>query len=144
MIKLVKLYKGVKTPTYETEESAGVDICAYCPEDLCIHIYPNKTVLIPTGISIDWNNYPFSVEAQLRLRSSVALNTPLIMPNSPATIDKDYKKELFIMLRNTGDNIFTVWNGDRLAQLVFNSIVRPYDIETKPIKRTGGFGSTNT
>ncbi len=134
--------EGMPFPSYATNGSAGMDLCAACEED--IKIYPGDRVLIPTGIAI---SLPYGVEAQIRPRSGLALKHGVTVLNSPGTIDSDYRGEIKVILVNIGDIPFTVCKGNKIAQMViceFKKIewekVLQFDVQTD--RGEGGFGST--
>ena len=76
------------------------------------------------------------------------MNNRIIIPNSPGTIDSDYRGEIRVLLLNMGDDPFTLRFGDRIAQLVFVPVARAKFEEVKTLSVTkrgsGGFGSTGT
>ena len=102
--------------------------------------------LIPTGIFLE---IPEGYEAQIRPRSGLALNHRIIIPNSPGTIDSDYRGEVKVLLLNMGEDPFTLSFGDRIAQMVFAPVarvnfedVRKLEEIDKTQRGSGGFGST--
>ena len=101
--------------------------------------------LIPTGIKLA---IPEGYEGQIRPRSGLTLDKKIIIPNSPGTIDSDYRGEIRVLLMNMGDDPFTITFGDRIAQLVFAPVARAEFEEVKSLDATkrgaGGFGSTGT
>ena len=106
-------------------------------------IKPGEQALIPTGIKIA---IPDGYEAQIRPRSGLALNQKITIPNTPGTIDSDYRGEIRVLLRNDGEDPFTLRFGDRIAQMVFVPVVQANFIPVKALDETkrgsGGFGST--
>ena len=138
----VKIYRespNIAIPAYATPGSAGVDLCStmYCM------IKPGDQALIPTGIKIA---IPEGYEGQIRPRSGLALDKKITIPNSPGTIDSDYRGEIRVLLKNEGEDPFTLRFGDRIAQMVFVPIVQAQFEEVKALDETkrgsGGFGST--
>jgi dUTP pyrophosphatase len=128
-------------PNYQTAGSAGMDICAFLDRDIVVA--PRATILIPTGLYIA---LPQGYEVQLRPRSGLALKHGITLPNSPATIDSDYRGELKIILINLSDVPFEIKNGDRIAQMVIAkyeqiswSVVDSLD---ETARGEGGFGHT--
>jgi len=99
--------------------------------------------LIPTGWRIA---LPVGFEAQVRPRSGLALRHGILIPNSPGTIDADYRGEIQVILMNAGTESFRVERGDRIAQLVVAPVVRPEWVEVESLDSTergdGGFGHT--
>lgn len=128
-------------PEYQTEHAAGMDLRA-AVEDMLV-IEPGQRALIPTGIYIA---LPPGFEAQVRPRSGLALKHGVILPNSPGTIDADYRGMVQVILMNLGNEPFVVRRGDRIAQLVVSRVTRAHlrvVDELPPSKRdSGGFGST--
>jgi dUTP pyrophosphatase len=106
-------------------------------------LHPGDSKLFSTGIKLDM---PPDVEAQIRPRSGIATKHKVIIPNSPGTIDPDYRGEVKVCLMNIGEKLFHVERGDRIAQIVFNKIYHP-EIKivhelSETIRGEGGFGST--
>lgn len=131
-------------PEYKTDQSAGMDLCAYISEDIILA--PGESQLIPTGLSMVIDDD--EVEAQVRPRSGLALKNGITVLNAPGTIDADYRGEIGVILINHSRKPFTIKNGDRIAQLVFCPIYRANLVEVDRledvslINRGGGFGST--
>jgi len=128
-------------PSYETEHAAGMDIRAAVREPLTLA--PGERVLVPTGLRIA---LPPGMEAQIRPRSGLALKHGILLPNSPGTIDADYRGEIRIILANFGQEPFTVQRGDRIAQMVIASVTQVEWVLTDSLDETprgeGGFGHT--
>jgi dUTP pyrophosphatase len=99
--------------------------------------------LVPTGLVME---LPEGMECQVRPRSGLALKHGLTLPNSPGTIDPDYRGELRIILQNLGADPVTLARGERIAQLVFARFETPEVEEAATLSHTprgaGGFGST--
>jgi dUTP pyrophosphatase len=100
-------------PKYETRGAAGMDIRAFIKED--ISILPFERVLVPTGLYIE---LPLGYEAQLRPRSGLSIKSGITLPNSPATIDSDYRGEIKVALINLSQEVFVLRSGDRMAQMI--------------------------
>ncbi len=128
-------------PAYETKGSAGMDIKAFIEEPIVLH--PLERKLVPTGLFIE---LPEGFEAQLRPRSGLAFKHGISLPNTPATIDSDYRGELKVALVNLSNQSFTIQTGDRIAQMVIARHERAQWIEVETLNVTtrghGGFGST--
>ena len=135
----------------------------------CYVLKPGKRVLVKTGIQINMEsdirtknlivndfitgiertvNEAVLLEAQVRSRSGLALKKGIFVLNSPGTIDQDYKDDIGVILYNSSDEDFVIYENDRIAQLVFNVILD--DIRFNEVKiftegndRNGGFGSTD-
>lgn len=128
-------------PAYETSGSAGMDIRAFLQEDVTLGSLERK--LIPTGLFIE---LPEGYEAQLRPRSGLAFKHGISLPNTPATIDSDYRGELKVALVNLSKEDFVIKTGDRIAQMIIAKHERAEWIQVEEINETqrgeGGFGST--
>jgi len=122
-----------------TEKSVGYDVRS--PETFLL--FSNTPKLVKTGIFL---KMPDNIECQVRSRSGLALKG-ISVANSPGTIDPDYEGELGIILINHKQLLERINTGDKIAQLVFNEIIRPKFkgniIEKNKIRKDGGFGSTD-
>jgi len=139
-IKVVKDNDGIEMPFYATPSSSGFDLIA----SEMVLLKPDERKLIPTGLRFE---IPDGYELQIRPRSGISLKTSIIMPDSPGTIDADYRGEIQIILWNTSNKeSYTVNKGDRIAQGVLIKIERAefvvVDELTKTIRQEGGFGHT--
>lgn len=133
----------VALPSYETAGAAGADIRANLPDRGEIVLAPGARALIPTGLRLE---IPEGYEVQIRPRSGLALKHGITLPNSPGTIDSDYRGPLGVILMNAGTEPFTVLHGERIAQIVVAPVVRAVfetvSTITDTARGTGGFGST--
>lgn len=131
--------KDFPLPEYATPASAGVDLRA----SEARVIPPGGRALVPTGLRIA---LPEGYEAQVRPRSGLALKHGVTLPNSPGTIDADYRGEIGVILMNLGQEPFIVEPGDRIAQMVVAPVARVAWSEAEALDATergeGGFGST--
>jgi dUTP pyrophosphatase len=118
-----------------------MDLLAAVIEDR--HVAPGSIELIPTGLTIA---IPPGWEAQVRPRSGLAVNHSVTLPNSPATIDSDYRGEILVPLINLGSSAFVVTRGMRIAQIVFAQVTTVSWVEVSDLKPTdrgpSGFGHT--
>jgi dUTP pyrophosphatase len=128
-------------PVYATEGAAGMDLLAAVVEPVIIA--SGQRVLIPTGLAIA---LPAGYELQIRPRSGLALRNGIVLPNSPGTIDEDYRGEIQVIVLNTGSEPFRVERGTRIAQAVLAPVVRVAWDEVADLdvtaRNAGGFGST--
>ena len=128
-------------PAYETIGSAGMDIRAFIEEEIVLKSFERK--LISTGLFIE---LPLGYEAQIRPRSGLALKQGISLPNSPATIDSDYRGEIKVALINLGNEDFKIKSGDRIAQMIIAQHERAEWVKVEELNDThrgsGGFGST--
>lgn len=146
MVRLVRLQEAdpaVPLPSYETPGAAGADIRANFPDRGSATLQPGERRLIPTGLAVE---IPPGFEMQIRPRSGAALKHGLSLPNSPGTIDSDYRGPLGVILINLGDTPVVVAHGDRIAQAVVAPVARAaFEVAqalTPTERGTGGFGST--
>ena len=133
-------------PAYQTAGAAGADICANLPMDqraAGITLAPMARVVIPTGLRVE---IPQGYEMQIRPRSGLALKHGLSLPNTPGTIDSDYRGPLGVALINFGGFPYTVQHGERIAQAVIAPVVQAQFAVAAALTDTargvGGFGST--
>lgn len=138
--------RSLPLPAYETAGAAGADIRANLPEAdraAGITLLPMQRLIVPTGIRVE---IPEGFEMQIRPRSGLALKHGITLPNTPGTIDSDYRGPLGVALVNLGDAPFTVAHGDRVAQMVVAPVVQVgfavVDALSDTTRGTGGFGST--
>ncbi len=135
--------EGLALPAYETAGSAGMDLRAALGEDETVVLEPGQRKLIPTGLKIALEP---GYEAQVRPRSGLALKHGISAPNSPGTIDSDYRGEVGVILINLGELPFEIKRGDRIAQMVIARYEQAQMIEVEAVDETargaGGFGST--
>jgi dUTP pyrophosphatase len=133
--------EGLPLPTYATAGAAGFDLLAAVAAPVTIP--PGGRALVPTGLCIA---LPAGYELQVRPRSGLALKHGIVLPNSPGTIDEDYRGEVGVIVLNAGDAPFTVERGMRIAQGVLAPVVRAAWSEVEELPETargaGGFGST--
>ena len=132
---------GLPLPSYATAGAAGMDLLAAVTEPVVVG--PGERVLIPTGLTIA---LPSGYELQIRPRSGLALRHGITLPNTPGTIDEDYRGEIQVILLNTGSEAFVVERGARIAQAVLAPVSRAAWVVVESLdsteRDTGGFGST--
>ena len=130
---------GLDLPAYATDGAAGMDVVS--AED--ITLAPGARHAVATGLALA---IPPGYEVQVRPRSGLALKHGVTVPNTPGTIDSDYRGELKVILINHGSEPFAIRRGDRIAQLVLAPVVRASWLEVAELdetaRGTGGFGST--
>jgi dUTP pyrophosphatase len=131
--------EGLDLPVYATEGAAGMDVVS--AED--VTIAPGARHAVATGLAMA---IPYGFEVQVRPRSGLALKHGITVPNTPGTIDSDYRGELKVILINHGNAAFEIRRGDRVAQLVLAPVTRATWLVAEELDETergeGGFGST--
>jgi dUTP pyrophosphatase len=126
-------------PEAMTPGAAGYDLRAAEAAQL----EPGTGSLVPTGLAVA---IPPGFEGQLRPRSGLALKHGIGLPNSPGTIDSDYRGEVGVIMFNYGRVPYAVEVGDRIAQLVVQRVVPARFVVRETLEETargdGGFGHT--
>jgi dUTP pyrophosphatase len=159
LVAFEPLHPDVVIPARATEGAVGYDVRAYVRgrkidgymglSSIVIEttggvlvLQPGMRAAIPLGFRA---LVPRGMEAQLRLRSSVAFRRGLVMPNAPATIDPDYPGEWLLIVTNTLDQPVEIQHLERIAQIVFARVETP-DLQLGQVgatsDRMGGIGST--
>ena len=131
--------EGLELPRYATDGAAGMDVLA--AED--VTLAPGARHAVATGLAVA---IPRGYEIQVRPRSGLALKHGISVPNTPGTIDSDYRGELKVLMINHGSEPFAVRRGERIAQLVPAAVTLAAFDEVDELDDTtrghGGFGST--
>lgn len=139
LVKRLDHFEGLELPEYATDGAAGMDVLA--AED--VTLAPGARHAVATGLAVA---IPPGYEIQVRPRSGLALKHGITVPNTPGTIDSDYRGELKVILINLGGEDFAIRRGDRIAQLVLAPVVRASWLKVDELDETlrgeGGFGST--
>ena len=138
--------RDLPLPTYETPGAAGADIRANLPPDMRasgLVLAPMQRAICPTGLRVE---IPSGYEMQIRPRSGLATRSGITLPNTPGTIDSDYRGPLGVSLINLGDAPYVVQHGDRIAQMIVAPVVQVGFEVVEALGDTargpGGFGST--
>jgi dUTP pyrophosphatase len=135
--------RSLGLPVYASAGAAGADLRANFVDRGTVVIAPGARVLVPTGLRLA---IPDGFEVQLRPRSGLALKHGVTLPNSPGTIDSDYRGPLGVIVMNAGTDPFEISHGDRIAQMVVAPVCRAAFQEISELSDTqrghGGFGST--
>ncbi|MGH6744730.1 dUTP pyrophosphatase [Novosphingobium sp. PhB57] len=138
-VKILPHGEGLDLPAYATNGAAGMDVVS--AED--VTLAPGGRHAVATGLAMA---IPPGFEIQVRPRSGLALKHGISVPNSPGTIDSDYRGELKVILINHGAQAFEIRRGDRVAQLVLAPVTRAAWLTVDELESTergeGGFGST--
>ncbi len=137
----VTLSPDATLPRYQTEGSAGMDLCS--TEE--VELKPLERKLVPTGLRMA---IPPGFEGQVRPRSGLALKKGITMVNTPGTIDSDYRGEIMCLLINLSAESVKLEKGERIAQLVILPVSQAYLVVSESLDDTergeGGFGSTGS
>lgn len=137
-----RIGKEIPLPEYATSGSAGLDLRACI--DASLEIKPGETHLVPTGMAIHIDDA--SMAAVILPRSGLGHKHGIVLGNLTGLIDSDYQGQLFVSVWNRGQDIFTLNEGDRMAQLVFVPVVQAkFDVVESfdgSERAEGGFGHT--
>ena len=139
-IKIVN-HSSNSLPSYATSASAGMDLRANLGTPVILK--PMERALVPTGLFIE---LPIGYEAQIRPRSGLALKNGITLLNSPGTIDADYRGEIKVLMINLSSEVFTIENGERIAQMIISKHEKAdwvaVEILEDTVRGAGGFGHT--
>lgn len=129
-------------PHRATDQAAGYDVRSAEPDFV---LEPGDIRLVSTGLIME---LPAGIECQVRPRSGLAVKHGVTLPNTPGTIDPDYRGEVKVPLINLGREPVEITRGTRVAQLVFARFEVLEPVEAEAVSETdrgeGGFGSTGT
>ena len=138
--------RALPLPAYQTAGAAGADLCANFPpetRETGLTLAPMERRIVATGIRVE---IPSGYEMQIRPRSGLALKHGITLPNTPGTIDSDYRGPLGVSLINLGADPYTIRHGDRVAQAIIAPVLRAtftvVDALDDTDRGAGGFGST--
>ena len=139
LLKRLPHGEGLPLPAYATDGAAGMDVVSAEDVDLA----PGERHAVATGLSMA---IPAGYEIQVRPRSGLALKHGVTVPNTPGTIDSDYRGEVKVLLINLGQEDFVITRGMRIAQMVIAPVtqVRVAEVSetSDTVRGVGGFGST--
>lgn len=134
-------YNDISLPEYKTSGSSGMDVRAAVESEIILE--SGSVGLIPTNLSVE---IPEGYELQVRPRSGLAAKHGIGVLNSPGTIDEDYRGEVKIILFNFSKVPFTIFRGDRIAQLILSKVYKAEIVESDSLsdseRGSGGFGHT--
>ena len=140
-VNIKKLSERATIPTYGSEYSAGADLYACIDGELAIK--PHETALVPTGIAIE---LPEGYAGLIYARSGLATKKGLAPANKVGVVDCDYRGEVKVALHNHSEEVQSIYEGERIAQLVITPYVTAQFKECETLSQTvrgsGGFGST--
>lgn len=140
-VRIKKLSDKAIIPTFGSAGSAGGDL--YSAEENQVIIAPNQTVLIGTGLAVE---IPDGYVGLVYARSGLATKSGLAPANKVGVIDSDYRGEIKVALHNHSNEIRTVSQGERIAQMVISPYLKVEYEEVDDLSDTarggGGFGST--
>ncbi len=143
-LKFVKLNPNAKAPSYGTQSSAGADLYALLDCEKA-EIHSGETLLVKTGIAMQ---IPEGYAGLIFARSGIATKRGLAPANKVGLIDSDYRGEIMVPLHNHTNEVQTIENGERIAQIMITPYLHASFCETDTLDETernlGGFGSTGS
>jgi len=135
----VKIKDGAKLPTYAHPGDAGMDL--YSNEKIILK--PGEKKLIKTGahmaipekhVGLIWDKSGHASKNGIHVLAGV--------------IDSGYRGEIGVVLKNLGDEEFTITQNMKIAQMLIQPVVSGAVEEVQELEDTargkGGFGSTGT
>lgn len=138
-IEKLEHFEGLDLPKYQTEHASGFDLLSAEAKV----IKSGQRDIVATGLKME---IPIGYEGQVRPRSGLAYKYGIMIPNSPGTIDADYRGEVKVIIYNSGEEDFVINRGDRIAQFVLTPVVKAEFNVALSVDETargeGGFGST--
>lgn len=140
-VKFKKLHENAKPPFLATIGSGCYDVCS--SNEWVFDLMDRRIHKLGTGLAFQ---IPMGYLLEIRPRSGLSLKGVSLI-NSPGTLDADYRGELFILLRNVGNQTVTIKKGDRIAQVRLVSVLYPFWVEVEELSATErglkGFGSSD-
>lgn len=141
-INVKKLNENAQLPFRATRGSAGADLFACIDTDIVV--LPQERVLVPTGIAIELESP--ETGAFIFPRSSLSSKFGISLANCVGVVDSDYRGEIKVPVINHSNELYTIHNGERIAQMVILPVILPTFAEADELTETqrsdGGFGST--
>jgi dUTP pyrophosphatase len=139
-IKLKRLSKRAKVPTYGTKSAGALDL--YAVEDVTFHTDDVKAVRSGWIFEIPEGYY-----VEIMPRSGLSIKNEFIMFNSPGVVDSDYRGEVYVYFKFIKkDRVFSIERGERFAQMILKKKIDVEFEEVEELNKTdrgvGGFGST--
>ena len=145
-LKWKVLNTWAEIPKYMSQGASGFDFraCLMDHPNTQLLIQPGETVCVPTGLAVE---IPEGAEIQIRPRSGISMKTKLRLPNTPGTIDSDYRGEVGILMENTSVlEVAVIKHGERIAQGVVAPVIRVEHILSDVLSTTtrgeNGFGKS--
>lgn len=140
----VKLLHGAKAPEYHTTGAAAIDLCAVGEFEQAV-LRPGESHSFNTGVAVNINDP--KIVALLDGRSGLGFSKGVRLSNCVGVIDSDFQGEIMARLHNDGKEPYTIYHGDRIAQLLFVPVIRPNfafveQFTTETARGINGFGST--
>eukprot|EP00435_Cladocopium_sp_Y103_P065207 s1247_g27.t1 len=135
-LKVKLLNDAASLPTRGTSGSAGLDLCSTQE----YRVAPGEHQLIKTGLAVE---LPRGTYGRIASRSGLAAHGIEV---SAGVIDRDFRGEVKVLIRNLSGREFWVRQGDRIAQLIVEKVMEVEVSQVESLSETSrgrlGFGST--
>ncbi len=138
-----KLSPTARLPEYGSEFAAGMDVFSSNEESIIIE--PGKRKMIPTGLSMSYDN----INYYMRIAPRSGLTVKSSIDVGAGVIDFDYRGEIKVVLMNNGTEDFIVTKNMKIAQMIPTMTLSPTNVkigeveeQTETQRGAGGFGST--
>lgn len=142
-IPVEKTREDAIIPERQNPGDSGFDLAL--PMDINdMTLEPGRQELVMLGFRI---TIPQGYEGQIRPRSSLTLDHKITVPNTPGTVDSEYREEMGVILYNYDESPWKITPGTRVAQLVIAPVSHDAVLQEGEVPeegRGGGFGSTGT
>ncbi len=106
---------------------------------------PGERSPLPTGIAVE---LPDGIEGQITISEKLAELSSIMLPNSPGTIDPDYRGEVFVIAQNTSEKTAVLPHGTHLADMRLRRFIQATFVQVDNLdaskRGSGGMGSTGT
>lgn len=136
-IKIKKLIKDAKIPTYATEGDAGMDL--FSLESFVIE--PNERLQVRTGVAME---IPYGYVGLIWDKSGLSHKHGL--KTLGGVVDAGYRGEIMVGVINLSDSPIEFSPGDKVAQMLIQKIELATTVEVSELsdseRGAGGFGST--
>lgn len=147
MTEIKLLHENYKTgvwklPTLATPGSAAMDLRAAIDE--MIVIPPFKTEMIPSGLSVYYDNSKYAL--LLMPKSGTGCKRGITLGNTIGLIDSDYQGELKFCIYNRSDTSIEISPGEEICQMMLVAIETMTftiveEFSTSTSRGENGFGS---
>jgi len=126
-------------PVYAKAGDAGADLRS----TETVTIAPGERALVKTGVKLA---LPNGYVGLVHPRSGLAAKHGITVLNAPGTVDAGYRGEVMVTLLNTSVESFEVSRGDRIAQLLIQSVEKAQFLAVSELPESTrgetGFGSS--
>lgn len=135
-----KLSENATIPKKAHLEDAGYDL--YSAEEVAIH--PGETKLVKTNIAVQMTpEEGWSCFGEIKDCSGNALKKKL--STKGGVVDSGYEGDVGVIIKNNADRIINIVKGDKIAQIIFQSIPLIEEVpwvEKETERGENGYGST--